>query len=252
VFAVKSALPDWLRARLEAAGVQPINNVVDVTSYVMLGSACMHAFDLERLATGESSCVAPPPEKRFGRLTASIGSSTKTLVIADTGRAIAIGGVMGGANSEVSATTQLIALESAYFEPTSVRRTSKRLGLKTEASTRFERGGDIDLPPKGIARATELFAQVAAGAPLTATIDRYPVPRLPRTIELRSSRIARLLGQDVPDADVSRFLRRSGSKSITPRRRAWSVTVPTFQWTSPVKRISSRRSGAILASIGCR
>jgi phenylalanyl-tRNA synthetase beta chain len=224
--------PDWLRARLEAAGVRPINNVVDVTNYVMLEiGQPMHAFDLDRLAL-----------KRIVVRRAVAGEMIRTLdgidrkleadmlVIADAGRAVAIGGVLGGANTEVSATTKLIALESAYFEPTSVRRTSKRLGLKTEASIRFERGGDIDLPPSGIARAAELFLRIGAGAPVAPTIDRYPLPRQRRMIELRSSRIARLLGQEVPEADVPRFLRPLGfdvARSANPD--AWSVTVPTFR-----------------------
>ena len=88
------------------------------------------------------------------------------LVIADAKRAVAIGGVMGGANSEISSTTKWIALESAYFEPTAVRRTSKKLGLKTEASIRFERGGDIGMPPNGIVRAADLFARIGAGVPM--------------------------------------------------------------------------------------
>ena len=128
------------------------------------------------------------------------------LVIADAERAVAIGGVMGGADSEISSTTTWIALESAYFEPTSVRRTSKKLGLKTEASIRFERGGDIEMPLNGIARAAELFVRIGAGVPMALPIDRYPRPRQPREVVLRSSRIARLLGQAVPPDDVPRYL----------------------------------------------
>ena len=223
--------PDWLRTRLEAAGVRPINNVVDVTNYVMLEiGQPMHAFDLERLAL-----------KRIVVRRAVGGETMRTLdgidrkldadmlVIADAERAVAVGGVMGGANSEVSGKTSRIALESAYFEPTSVRRTSKRLGLKTEASIRFERGGAIEMPPVGIARATELFARIGAGSPVGPMIDRYPVPRQPRTIELRSSRIERLLGQAVPEADVPRFLRPLGFDLAESQPSTWSVTVPTFR-----------------------
>src|SRR5262245_37509446 len=192
--------PDWLRTRLEAAGVRPINNVVDVTNYVMLEiGQPLHAFDLERLAFGRIVVRRAVGGARLRTLDGVDRTlDDDMLVIADGERAVAIGGVMGGANSELSGTTKKIALESAYFEPTSVRRTSKRLGLKTEASIRFERGAAIEMPPAGIRRAAELFARIGAGTPAAPMIDRYPLPRQPRTIELRSSRIARLLGQEVP------------------------------------------------------
>ncbi len=224
--------PDWLRTRLEAAGVRPINNVVDVTNYVMLEiGQPMHAFDLERLALNRIVVRRAVRGERMRTLDGvDRNLDEDMLAIADAERAVAIGGVMGGANSEVSATTKRMALESAYFDPVSVRRTSKRLGLKTEASIRFERGAAIDMPPVGIARAAELFERIGAGTPVAPMIDRYPLPRQPRTIELRSSRIARLLGQEVPEADVPRFLRPLGfdvARAASPG--TWSVTVPTFR-----------------------
>ena len=233
VFEVRVApSPAWLQQRLEAAGVRPINNIVDVTNYVMLENGQpMHAFDLERLA--HTRIVV-----RRARATESIrtldGVDRKLdedmLVIADGERPIAVGGVMGGADSEISATTKTIALESAYFEPTSVRRTSKRLGLKTEASARFERGSDIELPPLGLARAAQLFAQIGAGTPLAPPIDRYPAPREPRQIQLRSSRIARLLGQAVPAEDVPRYLKPLGFEVVAQNGDGeWTVTVPSFR-----------------------
>jgi phenylalanyl-tRNA synthetase beta chain len=226
------ASPDWLRARLEAAGVRPINNVVDVTNYVMLEiGQPMHAFDLERLALGRivvRRAVGGEKLRTLDGVDRTLDHDM--LVIADAERAVAIGGVMGGANSEVSATTKRIALESAYFESTSVRRTSKRLGLKTEASIRFERGAAIDTPPAGIARATELFARIGAGTPAAPMIDRYPLPRQPRTIELRSSRIARLLGQEIPEEDIPRFLEPLGfGVDRSAATGSWSIAVPTFR-----------------------
>ena len=213
VFEVKVApSPDWLRDRLEAAGVRAINNIVDVTNYVMLEMGQpMHAFDLERLA-GNRIVVRRASAKEPMRTLDGIDRTLDAdmLVIADAERAVAIGGVMGGANSEISSTTTWIALESAYFEPTAVRRTSKKLGLKTEASIRFERGGDIEMPPNGIFRAAELFVRIGAGVPAALPIDRYPRPRQPREVVLRSSRIARLLGQAVPDGDVPRYLEALG------------------------------------------
>ena len=225
--------PDWLRSRLEAAGVRPINNIVDVTNYVMLEiGQPMHAFDLEQIAS-RRIIVRRARDKEPFRTLDNVDRTLDSdmLVIADNDRAVAIGGVMGGLNSEVSSATTTIALESAYFEPTSVRRTSKRLGLKTEASARFERGSDVNLPPLGIARAAALFAKLGAGAAAGPLIDRYPSPKTPRQVQLRSSRIARLLGQPVPPDDVIRFLEplgfrlsRQAGDDVT-----WSVTVPSFR-----------------------
>ncbi len=173
--------PQWLADRLTAAGVRPISNIVDVTNYVMLEiGQPMHAFDLERLA-GRSLVIRRA--RKGERLTTLDGVDrpldTDMLMIADADRANAVGGVMGGRDSEIGPKTRLVALESAYFHPPSIRRTSKRLGLKTEASIRFERGGDIDAPPMGIARATALFEKIGAARPRGPIIDRYPAPRQP-------------------------------------------------------------------------
>ena len=224
--------PAWMQQRLEAAGVRPINNVVDVTNYVMVEiGQPMHAFDLERLAQKKIVVRRARPKESIRTLDGIDRTlDPEMLVIADAERAIAVGGVMGGADSEISSTTKTIALESAYFEATSVRRTSKRLGLKTEASARFERGSDVDLPPRGIARAAELFAQIGAGLPLAPLIDRYPAPRERRQILLRSSRIARLLGQVVPADDVSRYLKPLGFEVVSKNGHGeWTVTVPSFR-----------------------
>jgi len=233
VFAVTiTPSPAWMQQRLEAAGVRPINNVVDVTNYVMLENGQpMHAFDLTRLA--QRRIVV-----RRGRANETMRTldgidrklDADMLVIADAERPIAVGGVMGGADSEISAATTVIALESAYFEPTSVRRTSKKLGLKTEASARFERGSDIDLPPRGISRARELFEQIGAGKALSPIIDCYPSPRSRRQVRLRSSRIARLLGQAVPAEDVPRYLEPLGFEVAQRNGNdEWTVTIPSFR-----------------------
>ncbi len=233
VFDVKIApSPPWLQQRLEAAGVRPINNVVDVTNYVMLEiGQPMHAFDLERLAQRRIVVRRAGAKESIRTLDGIVRPlDSGMLVIADAERAIAVGGVMGGADSEISAATKTIALESAYFEPTSVRRTSKKLGLKTEASARFERGSDTELPPRGIARASELFEKIGAGTPVSALIDRYPAPRGRRQIRLRSARIARLLGQDVPADDVPRFLTPLGFDVVQQNGHGdWTVIVPTFR-----------------------
>jgi phenylalanyl-tRNA synthetase beta chain len=243
--------PSWLGERLEAAGVRPINNIVDITNYVMLElGQPMHAFDHDRL--GDRTLVIR--RARAGEKLRTLDGIDRTLdpamlVIADSRKPSALGGVMGGAESEIGPSTKLIALESAYFQPASVRRTSRQLGLKTEASTRFERGSDVNAPPAGIARARALMQQLGAGRPVGALIDQYPSPLAPRRISLRGSRIRHLLGQQVPGADVPRYLAPLGftvtdyesrgpedptTQGPDPRFRGtedqqWLVTVPSFR-----------------------
>jgi phenylalanyl-tRNA synthetase beta chain len=234
VFDVKiGASPAWLRERLEAAGVRPINNVVDVTNYVMLEMGQpMHAFDFDRIALRRLVVRRAVAGERMRTLDGVDRTlDTDTLVIADAERAVAIGGIMGGQDTEVSQATTTIALESAYFQPASIRRTSKRLGLKTEASARFERGADVNGAPAAIVRAAALFQRLGAATPAGPLIDRYPAPRQPLQIQVRASRIARLLGQEVPADDVPRFLEPLGFAVVQANgpERAWSVTVPTFR-----------------------
>ncbi len=234
VFDVKvGPSPEWLRERLEAAGVRPISNVVDVTNYVMLEiGQPLHAFDLRQIG-GRRIVIR---RARSGERMRTLDDVERTLdpdmlVIADAGRAAAVAGVMGGEDSEISAGTTRIVLESAYFLPSSVRRTSKRLGLKTEASSRFERGGDVNAPPAGIARAAVLFARIGAGAPVGDLIDRYPTPRAAVQIPLRAARIARVLGQEMPEEDVPRFLEPLGFavEPASGSEPGWLVTAPTFR-----------------------
>jgi phenylalanyl-tRNA synthetase beta chain len=240
--------PQWLTDRLTAAGVRPINNIVDVTNYVMLElGQPMHAFDLERLA-GRSLVIrrARPGERLRTLDGVDRALEPDMLVIADGERASAIGGVMGGHDSEISSATRRIALESAYFFPPSIRSTSKRLGLKTEAAIRFERGGDIEAPPEGIARAAVLFEKIGAGRPLGATIDRYPAPRRPAQVALRAARISRLLGLDVPPEAVTRILAPLGfevAEQPTHNGCAWLVTVPTF-------RVDVTREADLIEEVG--
>ena len=239
---VMGTSPSWLAGRLEAAGVRPINNIVDITNYVMieLGQP-MHAFDLDRLA-GRTLIVR---RARAGEKLRTLDGVDRRLdptmlVIADASQPSALGGVMGGAASEIGAPTKLIALESAYFRPASVRRTSRELGLKTEASTRFERGADVNAPPAGIARAAALIKQLGVGQPVGGLIDVYPTRFEPRQISLRGSRISRLLGHPVPPEDVPRYLQPLGfvvaepglghqQASQGPEDPTWLVTVPTFR-----------------------
>jgi phenylalanyl-tRNA synthetase beta chain len=222
--------PDWLARRLEAAGVRPINNVVDVTNYVMLElGQPMHAFDLHRLSGGRLVIRRAHENEKLRTLDGLDRTlDPEMLVIADESGAVAVGGVMGGQDSEIGPGTTQMVLESAYFASASVRRTSKRLGLRTEASIRFERGADIQGPMIGLARASSLLQQIGAARP-GLLVDVYAAPRPAAELVLRPARIPRVLGMDVPAAGVDRIL--SGLGFGTRRREdgCWAVDVPTFR-----------------------
>ena len=224
------ASPEWMTRRLQAAGVRPISTIVDVSNYVNIEiGQPMHAFDAALLAGHEIRVRRAKP----GETITTLDGVDRTLepdmlVIADRDRAQAVAGVMGGAASEVSERTTTVVFESACFKAASVRRTSKRLGLKTEASTRFERGADIGAQVVAIQRAVALMEQITAGRPAGAVVDVYPQRREPARIHLRRERLARLLGVSVPDADVDRILRALGLE-VSAAADGWNVTAPTFR-----------------------
>jgi phenylalanyl-tRNA synthetase beta chain len=222
--------PAWLASRLQAAGVRPINNVVDVTNYVLLElGQPMHAFDLDKLTGSEIRVRRAAAGERITTLDGvDRALDPDMLVIADADNPQAVAGVMGGGSSEVSAGTKTIVLESAFFDPRSVRRTSKKLGLKTEASARFERGADVNAAIKGIERAITLLEDVGAGHARGGAIDEYPAPMALRKIELRRARIQRVLGVEIADADVERILKGLGFQ-IRRSNAGWDVSVPTYR-----------------------
>ena len=222
--------PAWLKERLEAAGVRSINNVVDVTNYVMLEiGQPMHAFDLDKLAERRIVVRRARPGEKITTLDGIERALDEEMcVIADAQKAVAVGGVMGGLQTEIGPSTKRMLLESAYFLPASVRRTSKRLGLKTEASTRFERGGDLGAPDGALDRAAELLEKMGAGSAGT-TWDVFPSPPTNLQLRLRASRISRVLGMDVPTQDVVRILTTLGFWIEPQGTEAWTVTVPSFR-----------------------
>ena len=222
--------PSWMAARLTAAGVRPISSIVDITNYVNLElGQPMHAYDLARLAGAELRIRRAKPGEPIRTLDdVDRKLDSEMLVIADRDRPQGIAGVMGGAASEVSASTTSIAFEAAYFNAVSVRRTSKRLGLKTEASARFERGADISAQVVAIERAAALMAQIGAGRIAGPVIDCYPHERVPVRIALRRERIGRLLGVTVPDREVVRILRSLGLE-VAEVPTGWQITVPPFR-----------------------
>jgi phenylalanyl-tRNA synthetase beta chain len=209
--------PDWLRQRLEALGHASINNVVDITNYVMLElGQPLHAFDLDKVA-----------EHRFIVRRARAGEKLRTLdgiertlaagtcVIADAARAISLAGIMGGADTEIGFATRNILLEAAWWDPISIRRTSKALNLRTEASMRFERGADLEMAELAARRAAELTQQLAGGEVLAGGIDVYPGKEPGRKIELSRKEILRVMGADVPDRDIEEIL---GALGFAPVR----------------------------------
>src|ERR1700726_1868469 len=168
--------PDWLRQRLEAMGQKSINNVVDVTNYVMfeLGPP-MHAYDFDKLNQRRVIVRRARSGEKLRTLDGLERVLTKDMcVISDATRALGIGGVMGGSDTEISFTSRNILLEAAWFDPISVRRTAKALGLRTEASYRFERGADPEMAELASRRAAELIQQVAGGELLAGVVDMYP------------------------------------------------------------------------------
>jgi phenylalanyl-tRNA synthetase beta chain len=237
--------PAWLAERLQAAGVRPINNVVDVTNYVMIERGHpMHAFDLDTLAGGRLVVRRAKPGERLQTLDGLDRSLTpEMLVIADAARPTAVAGVMGGGASEVHDRTTTIAIESAWFLPQAVRRTSRLLGLKTEASARFERGADIEAPVAALARAIELLEQIGAGEAVGPVIDRYAAGVGPRGVPLRAGRIAAVLGADVPHRDVERILAGLGFGLAPSGDAAWTVTPPTW-------RVDVTREADLIEEVG--
>ncbi len=201
--------PAWMQRRLRLAGMRPISNVVDVTNYVLL-ERCrpLHAFDLGRLG-GRGILVR---RARDGEQMTTLDAVERVLdpndlLICDAqGAPQAIAGIMGGRDSEVDATTTEILLESAYFEPAGIAASAKRLGLRSEASARFERGIDPNGCASGAARAIELLQQVAAAEPVEGVIDRYPHPIERPRITVRTARVNTILGTDLALTEVKALL----------------------------------------------
>jgi phenylalanyl-tRNA synthetase beta chain len=200
--------PDWLRQGLEAIGEKSINNVVDVTNYVMfeLGHP-LHAYDFDKLNQKRVVVRRGAPGEKIRTLDGAERTLTKDMcVIADAARAIGIGGVMGGADTEIIFSTRNILLECAWFDPITVRRASKALGLRSEASYRFERGADPEMAELASRRAAELIQQLGGGEILSGVVDIYPQREAAKKIELSRKELLRVMGADVPDRDIEAIL----------------------------------------------
>lgn len=241
--------PEWLQRRLEAAGVRPINNVVDVTNYILLEwGQPLHAFDRDRLqaVTGSESLTIGVRFATTGESLKTLDGQTRTLqpqtlLITANDTPVALAGVMGGEDTEVYQGTQNLVLEAALFDPATIRRSARSQGIRTEASTRYERG--VNQAELGVAasRAIALIAELAGGTPTTQVIaDTRPDPSAwVRTIELRLDRVNQILGpvdlgEDVgeilPD-DVERILTALGCRlDFNADAVKWTVTVPPYRY----------------------
>jgi phenylalanyl-tRNA synthetase beta chain len=223
--------PFWMRYRLHASGVRSINNVVDVTNYVLLEvGQPLHAFDYDRLR--ENRIVVKRAED--GEIFSTLDGQSHTLdreilMICDGGRSVAVAGIMGGLNSEIFAGSTNVLVESAYFDPITIRRGSKKLGLSTEASYRFERGIDIEGVITALRRALMLIHQLAGGEIIKGLIDNYPEPFSPPVIDLRIDKTNDFLGTALSQDTIAKYLRALELHVETVEPNLIRVTPPPYR-----------------------
>jgi phenylalanyl-tRNA synthetase beta chain len=222
--------PDWLRARIEAMGLKPINNIVDVSNFILFATGQpIHTFDLSRIAGARILVRRAKKGEMIRTLDGkNVALAPDMLVIADEKKAVAIAGVIGGEDSEVTPQTRDVFIESAYFDPASIHKTRKALDVQTDAAYRFERGADIAFAPQAAIMAASLLTQFG-GKVARDPIDAYPKPRKPKELVLRSRRIADLLGVQIDDAFVEKTLEDLGFVLRGKQNGLWRVQVPFFR-----------------------
>jgi phenylalanyl-tRNA synthetase beta chain len=218
--------PSWMADRLKAGGIRPINNIVDITNYVLLElGQPLHAFDLSQITGSKIIVRESKTNEKFITLDEKERElPPKTVMICDADKTVAIGGIMGGLNSEVSENTKDILLESAYFNPVSIGRASKILGLSSEASQRFERGVDPNGIPFACDRAAFLMASLAGGEVLKGIVDVYPKKFTNKKIHVRPKRVNHLLGIQLDDNIIASILGRLDIKYENE-----TAVIPTFR-----------------------
>jgi phenylalanyl-tRNA synthetase beta chain len=228
--------PDWMRSLLEKTGLRPINNVVDATNYVMLETGQpLHAFDFHLLGARPGALPALVVRRAAaGAQFTTLDGKThtlhdQTLLIADETKPLALAGIMGGRNSEINPATVDVLLESACFNPRNIRATSKKLGLRTDSSYRFERGSDVGICEWAGRRAARLILQTGGGATLEHSIDSYPNPAPPRNIPLRFAKCDELLGVVLPPEAQVNFLKSLELKVLEAEPSRALLQVPTFR-----------------------
>ena len=223
--------PAWLKQRLTAIGLRPRNNVVDITNYVMYECGQpLHAFDYDQIA-GQHIIVR---FNKGGETFTTLDSKERelpenTLLICDGDRPVALAGIMGGENSEVSESTVNVLIESAYFDPSTIRKTAKTLSLQTDASYRFERGVDADGQLWAAARAAHLIAELGGGTIIDGANDVHPMPVTPPTIKVRHSRIGKIIGREIEQAEVIRLLTSIGFMVRADADESYTCETPGFR-----------------------
>ena len=239
--------PKWLKDRLEASGVASISNVVDISNYVMLeiGNP-LHTYDYDKVRdhrVGVRRAKSGEKIRTLDGLERTLDSSMSVVYDGDGSRAVGIGGVMGGSDTEISFSTKNILIECAWFEPIAVRKAARFLKLHTEASTRFGRGADPETAELASRRAAELILQLAGGELLAGVVDVYPGKRAPKKIQLTRTELLRVMGADVPDKDIEAILSALGFAPVRIGENrgasgsllaAWECTQPS--WRAEVER----------------
>ncbi len=239
--------PPWLCERLEASGVASINNVVDVTNYVMLELGHpLHAFDYDKVRDHRIVVrKAKPGEKMYtlDGIERTFDPSICMIADGDGSRAVGIGGILGGAEAEISYSTKNVLIECAWFDPIAIRRATRPLKLHTEASTRFGRGADPEMAELASRRAAELILRLAGGELLAGVVDVYPGKRAPKKIVLTRAELLRVMGADVPDKEIESSLSALGFSPVRVDQNrgvegsllaAWECTQPS--WRAEVER----------------
>lgn len=223
--------PEWLRRRLELAGVRPINAIVDATNYVMLELGHpLHAFDLDRLDGHVIVVRRAGTEASFTTLDGKARPLHRDmLMICDRSKPVAVGGVMGGENSEVGDGTTRLLIEGAYFLPSSIRRTARTLGLSTEASYRFERGADVEMAKTAVERTAQLIQELTGATVHPGLIDVYPRPIAPPEIRFRPKRANEILGTEIAPDAMRRYLSMLGANVQPAGSDALRVVPPSFR-----------------------
>lgn len=223
--------PEWLKNRLSKIGLRPINNVVDVTNFILheIGQP-LHAFDLDLLDRKKIIVKSTNEEKDFVTLDSKVRKLPKgTLMICDGNKEVAIAGIMGGENSEITSSTKNILIESAYFNPSSIRRTSKALQLITDSSYRFERGTDPSVTKYAAERAAQLISEISGGEIAEGIIDVYPALIERKEITLRYSRVTKILGYEISKEKIHQILSRLGIALKDLDENTLLASVPTFR-----------------------
>jgi len=250
--------PDWLRSTLEKVGVRSISNVVDVTNYVMLEiGQPLHAFDYHLISGGgDGKPTIVVRRASAGEKFKTLDDTERTLthemlLIADEQKGIALAGIMGGANTEINDRTVDVLIESAYFAPTNIRRTSKALGLRSESSYRFERGADAGICDWAGRRCAQLMLETAGGRLAEGVVDAGPKPAEPKQITLRHHRVNELLGLNLKPEEIECFLGQLGLKAVSRKARPVGATgAPepvTFQ--IPTFRVDLKREADLIEEV---